>query len=97
MRRYWTIALLGISLTLTGCGTITRFTSPHNKERLYPATHADGDFIGRCLTPVRSENYAECLILPVIFVDMPLSIALDTVLFPYDWYRYSHRNDYVHK
>jgi uncharacterized protein YceK len=96
--------LLGIlCIALTGCGTLTRVLKPAKKkeEMLYPATHATGSLLAACFTPRYSDNYTAGILTPFaiayLLTDMPVSIAVDTVLFPYDWHRYRHYDDYVRK
>ncbi|WP_417910287.1 YceK/YidQ family lipoprotein [Candidatus Electronema sp. PJ] len=109
MKRYWNIALLGMSITLTGCGTIISVgTHIHSSEDIrkeedmrFTATRTDAYWMKRlvkdCFATTYNENYVACPAMPIPLVDLPFAIILDTVTLPYDWYRYKHREDYVHK
>lgn len=52
-------------------------------DRPYPATRLDYRFLSRCIGDNDSKKY--CLFfMPFFVVDFPISLTIDTLLFPYD-------------
>lgn len=90
-----------VALSVSGCGTMMRPVMKDDNVRLYPATRFDAEFIGSALVgkPVLgmdSEGGWEPLNRVVWssaqlvcgLVDLPISLVIDTVCFPYDlWTR----------
>ena len=88
-----------MSLT-SGCGTIARNVMKERKGAVvYPATQFDAGMIKNILTtkpkrsreipiPIWLDNCLEAITRPVVVVcsiiDLPFSLATDTILLPYD-------------
>jgi uncharacterized protein YceK len=65
-----TLAVVYVS-SLTGCGTVMRGTMKESPEfSIYPATRCDVGFVAMGWIP--------------LVLDLPISLATDTVLLPYD-------------
>lgn len=96
------LTMLGIGgmLGVTGCGTVVTRTGGSSLANFYPATVYDGITIGTgggiwaagdCangLGPVAGWG----LVVPLHVVDLPISIATDTLLLPIDAVRAGHEN-----
>ncbi len=79
-------------LLLTGCGTVVRFTGGNGEGHIfYEATRTDIDGIRNLTQPPPHVDFSlvpSWLLLPFPVIDLPFAVVLDTVLLPYDAYRY---------
>ena len=83
--------LLLVCLFTTGCATVARLTgNSGNDYILYPATRADLEVFKPQPPHTGGVNLGPigCCLMPIPILDLPFSIISDTVLFPYDLYRY---------
>lgn len=101
IHRLLTILLLVSSFSCASIGVRTGAYS--DRTALYPATAVDAAAVSYVATrpfissvdPKFRPDAQEGLIylfLPASIIDLPIAIALDTLLLPYDIYRYRNRN-----
>ena len=96
MKRILELLMLGC-LFATGCASVMRFAGDTDSDCIfYESTRGDLGGIRNIINPPPSIDNGYLLvpkglrwfILPFPIVDLPFAVALDTVLLPYDAYRY---------
>lgn len=83
---------------LSGCASVGRF-SANNEEfvmnsGVYPATKMDTSILDSATKDHWGSGMAGIL-SPFAVIDIPFSLITDTVMLPYDWYRWSYNSKYI--
>ena len=96
------IALLLIACNI-GCASVAVRTAAYSERApIYPATAADVGIVSYVVIrpfisyddptiPVDAQEGLVYLFAPVSIIDLPLAVALDTLLLPYDIYRWRNK------
>lgn len=97
MKRWTIMALVGMCVALTGCGTFIRLGQNREKDMRYAATRCDAALLSAYWEPSGNGSWNPVsgmwFLSPITLVDMPLAVTVDTVLLPHDWHTYRRNVD----
>lgn len=84
--------LISLAAMETGCGTILARSDGGvwDSPRLYPATQVNAEFLGVIGEEPNSGDIGQqlaCAVSPLFLLDLPISIATDTLCLPFDIYK----------
>jgi uncharacterized protein YceK len=90
------IALAGIALFMSGCGTLWNtcyFTPNEGGERPYGGVRFDLIFATDPIVNKEEKptSLAKLLVAPLALIDIPLSVAGDTLTLPYLYWKFRNR------
>lgn len=83
---------------LNGCASVGRFSADYEEQVMnsgvYPATKMDASLLDSATQDHWGSGMAKVL-SPFAVIDIPFSLITDTVMLPYDWYRWSYNSEYI--
>lgn len=84
----WMVVVF-MSFLMSGCSSIRARTETSDKDwTVYPGIQQDIKDTGRLFGGKSSDpGWAKGLVTTILIVDLPLTIAFDTIVVPYDLYR----------
>lgn len=87
---YSTIILITIVLSLSllsGCSSVrSRVDTPESRWTVYPGVQRDGVDLVTTVEGKLNPAWTGVLVAPILVLDLPFSLVLDTLALPYDLY-----------
>lgn len=82
------LILLALSTSvISGCSSIrSRYDAPESHWSVYPGVQRDGSDLIDTFEGKTKPEWTSVVVVPVLLLDVPFSLILDTILFPYDAY-----------